>query len=148
MAEGIRGLIVSAPGTGQGKTTLMLGLVRALTARGLTIGTLKVGPDFIDPEFHRAAGGGVSFNLDGWGMRPETRAGLIAAASYLDSKMREIRTGARSANLDRIAVLAALTMAHELLGIKQRESNEAAQLAHHLQALNAKLERVFPSSLQ
>jgi cell division protein ZapA len=79
---------------------------------------------------------------------PEERAGLIAAASYLDSKMREIRTGARSANIDRIAVLAALTMAHELLGIKQRESNEAAQLAHHLQALNAKLERVFPSSLQ
>jgi cell division protein ZapA len=79
---------------------------------------------------------------------PEEHAGLIAAASYLDAKMREIRAGARSANLDRIAVLAALTMAHELLGIKQRESNESAQLAHHLQALNAKLERVFPSSLQ
>jgi len=79
---------------------------------------------------------------------PDERAGLIAAASYLDAKMREIRASARSANLDRIAVLAALTMAHELLGIKQRESHEAAQLAHHLQALNAKLERAFPSSLQ
>ena len=79
---------------------------------------------------------------------PDERPGLIAAATYLDTKMREIRAGARSASLDRIAVLAALTIAHELNGAKQRESSEAAQLAHHLQALNAKLERVFPSSLQ
>ena len=79
---------------------------------------------------------------------PEERAGLIAAATLLDSKMREIRAGARSANLDRIAVLAALTIAHDLLGAKQRESSDAAQLAHHLQAINAKLERVFPASLQ
>jgi cell division protein ZapA len=79
---------------------------------------------------------------------PEERPGLIAAASFLDNKMREIRAGARSANADRIAVLAALTIAHELLGIRQRETNEAATLAHHLQAINAKLERVFPASLQ
>jgi cell division protein ZapA len=79
---------------------------------------------------------------------PEERPGLVAAASHLDSKMREIRNGARTASVDRIAVLAALTLAHELLGIRQRESQDAAQLAHHLQVLNAKLERVFPSSLQ
>jgi len=79
---------------------------------------------------------------------PDERSGLVAAASYLDSKMREIRAGARSASLDRIAVLASLTIAHELLGMKQREANEAAQLAHHLQALNAKLERAFPGSIQ
>ena len=47
---------------------------------------------------------------------PDERPGLIAAASFLDAKMREIRGGARSANLDRIAVLAALTIAHDLLG--------------------------------
>lgn len=79
---------------------------------------------------------------------PEERAGLIAAASHLDSKMREIRNGARNATVDRIAVLAALTLAHELLGIRQRESQDAEQLARHLQVLNAKLERAFPSSLQ
>jgi len=62
--------------------------------------------------------------------------------------MREIRAGARSANLDRIAVLAALTIAHELLGAKQRENNDAAALAHHLQAINAKLERAFVGSVQ
>jgi cell division protein ZapA len=79
---------------------------------------------------------------------PDERPGLVAAASFLDGKMREIRTGARSANLDRIAVLAALTIAHELLGAKQRENNDAAALAHHLQAIHAKLERAFLGSVQ
>ena len=79
---------------------------------------------------------------------PEERPGLIAAASLLDTKMREIRAGARSANVDRIAVLAALTIAHELLGLRDRESSDAAQLAHHLQALHAKLERALPGSIQ
>ena len=79
---------------------------------------------------------------------PAERAGLIAAASYLDGKMRDIRAGARSANLDRIAVLAALTIAHELLGIRQRESSDSAELAHHLQAIHAKLERALPGSIQ
>ena len=79
---------------------------------------------------------------------PEERAGLIAAASLLDGKMREIRAGARSASLDRIAVLAALTIAHELIGAQSRETDSSAQLAHHLQVLNAKLERAFPGSLQ
>ena len=79
---------------------------------------------------------------------PDERPGLIAAAAYLDAKMREIRSGARAANLERIAVLAALTVAHELLDIRQRESSDSAKLAHHLQTLHAKLERVFPASLQ
>jgi cell division protein ZapA len=79
---------------------------------------------------------------------PEERPGLVAAASFLDGKMREIRAGARSANLDRIAVLAALNVAHELLGLRERESSDAAQLAHHLQAINAKLERALPGSIQ
>jgi cell division protein ZapA len=79
---------------------------------------------------------------------PDERPGLIAAAGYLDGKMREIRATVRSAALDRIAVLAALTIAHELLQAKQRESSAAAELAHHLQAINAKLERALPGSIQ
>lgn len=75
-----RGLIISAPATAQGKTTLTLGLIAALRARGLSVGAVKVGPDYIDPGFHRAAGAAVSFNLDHWGMRAETRAALAAQA--------------------------------------------------------------------
>jgi len=81
VAERVRGLIVAGPATGQGKTTLMLGLIAALRGRGMSVGALKIGPDFIDPGFHVAAGAAASFNLDHWGMRPETRAALIGAVA-------------------------------------------------------------------
>lgn len=76
-----KGLIIAAPATGQGKTTLTLGLIAALRARGLKVAALKVGPDFIDPGFHYAAGASASFNLDHWAMRAGTRAALIAKAA-------------------------------------------------------------------
>lgn len=79
---------------------------------------------------------------------PQEREGLLAAARYLDGKMREMRNNARTVPFDRIAVLAALNLSHELLEARQRESSEAAQLAEKLQALNTKLERALPGSLQ
>jgi cell division protein ZapA len=79
---------------------------------------------------------------------PEERAGLLDAARYLDGKMREMRNNARTATLDRIAILAALNISHELLAERQRESSDAARLTERLQALNAKLERAFAASLQ
>ncbi|TVR09182.1 MAG: cobyrinate a,c-diamide synthase [Salinarimonadaceae bacterium] len=62
------GLLVSAPASGTGKTTVMLGLLRALTEDGLSVQPFKSGPDYIDPAFHRAASGRASFNLDTWAM--------------------------------------------------------------------------------
>ena len=78
----------------------------------------------------------------------EERPALLEAARYLDAKMREMRSAARSAGLDRIAILAALNISHELLNERQRESTDSAQLAEKLQALNSKLERAFAGSLQ
>jgi len=72
------GMIISAPSSGSGKTSVTLGVLRALARRGLRVGSAKVGPDFIDPAFHAAASGQSCFNLDGWAMRPETLAGLAA----------------------------------------------------------------------
>ena len=72
------GLMISAPASGTGKTTVMLGLLRALSDAGLTVQPFKSGPDYIDPAFHRAACGRDSFNLDGWAM-PEGLLGAIAA---------------------------------------------------------------------
>lgn len=63
-----KGLLVSAPSSGTGKTTVMLGLLRALCDDGLTVQPFKSGPDYIDPAFHRAATGRASFNLDTWAM--------------------------------------------------------------------------------
>lgn len=62
------GLIISAPGSGTGKTTVMLGLLRCLAQDGVAVQPYKCGPDYIDPAFHRAACGRDSFNLDTWAM--------------------------------------------------------------------------------
>ena len=72
------GLIIAAPSSGSGKTTLTLGLLRHLARRGRRVGAAKAGPDYIDPAFHAAAGGGGCVNLDSWAMRRDTLAGLIA----------------------------------------------------------------------
>jgi len=72
------GLIIAAPSSGSGKTSVTLGLLRALRRRGLRVASAKVGPDFIDPAFHAAASGRPCRSLDGWAMRPATLSGLVA----------------------------------------------------------------------
>ncbi|MBF0427718.1 MAG: cobyrinate a,c-diamide synthase [Magnetococcales bacterium] len=57
-------ILISATRKSSGKTTLTIGLVAALVARGLDVRTFKKGPDFIDPMWLAKAGGGVCRNLD------------------------------------------------------------------------------------
>ena len=72
------GLIVAAPRSGAGKTTLTLGLLRAFARRGLKVSGAKCGPDYIDPAFHAAASGAPSLNLDSWAMPPRLVAHYAA----------------------------------------------------------------------
>ncbi|MEL6966756.1 MAG: cobyrinate a,c-diamide synthase [Pseudomonadota bacterium] len=74
------GILIAAPRSGSGKTVVTLGLLRALANAGQSVASFKAGPDYIDPAFHAAASGKPCFNLDPWGMRVETRHGLLAAA--------------------------------------------------------------------
>ena len=83
------GLLISAPSSGTGKTTVMLGLLRALADDGLSVQPFKSGPDYIDPAFHRAAAGRASFNIDSWAMTPGLIAGIAAQSEGADIVVAE-----------------------------------------------------------
>jgi cobyrinic acid a,c-diamide synthase len=85
----MKGILVSAPASGTGKTTVMLGLLRALSEDGLVVQPFKSGPDYIDPAFHRAAAGRASFNLDSWAMGPGLMDAVAGQAEGADLVVAE-----------------------------------------------------------
>ncbi|TPK17187.1 cobyrinate a,c-diamide synthase [Mesorhizobium sp. B2-5-7] len=76
-----RAIIVGAPRSGSGKTSVTIGILRALTRRGLKVRGAKSGPDYIDPGFHTAATGLSGVNLDSWAMSPPLLNALAAQAA-------------------------------------------------------------------
>ncbi|MBT8410797.1 MAG: cobyrinate a,c-diamide synthase, partial [Octadecabacter sp.] len=79
----MRSLILAAPASGSGKTTITLGLLRALKQASLGIRSAKSGPDYIDPQFHAAATGRPCVNLDPWAMTPDRLRRLAAGPDDL-----------------------------------------------------------------
>ena len=77
----MRGLVISAPSSGQGKTLVTLGLLRALRDRGIAVASAKSGPDFIDPAFHESATGRACVTLDAFAAPPSQLAARAAMQS-------------------------------------------------------------------
>lgn len=74
------------------------------------------------------------------GVPPEERESLLAAARVLEAKMREVRGGNRIAAVDRVAVLAALNLAHELQQMREEQHRREHELVQTLAALNRRLD--------
>src|ERR1700722_20966302 len=84
-----RCLVISAPASGAGKTTVTLALARAFRDRGLKVQCFKSGPDYIDPAFHAAATGRISVNLDSWAMSREAIDALTRRGADADLILAE-----------------------------------------------------------
>jgi cobyrinic acid a,c-diamide synthase len=83
-------LILAAPMSGSGKTTITAALVAAFTARGLRIAPFKVGPDYIDPTYHALAAGRACRNLDAWMLPPDrVRATFVHGTADADLALVE-----------------------------------------------------------
>lgn len=75
------GLLIAAPNSGSGKSLLTLCLLAGFAKHGMRLASAKIGPDYIDAAFQRAASRGICINLDAWSMRPRVLLELAAFAS-------------------------------------------------------------------
>ncbi len=74
------------------------------------------------------------------GVVPDERESLMAAAKLLDSRMRDVRGSNRMAAVDRVAVLAALNLAHELQQLRTEGEQRDREMARLLDDLQRKLD--------
>jgi len=74
-------LVVAGVSSSAGKTTVMVGLSRALRQRGLKVAVFKTGPDYLDPTYHARAANVTSHALDGWMMGKQAVLETFAAVS-------------------------------------------------------------------
>jgi len=78
----------------------------------------------------------------------EERSALLDAAEFLNVRMREIRESGKVVGLDRIAVMAALNLAHELLKGKDRESKLDSGVGYRVRALRERVEGALEKGQQ
>jgi len=78
----------------------------------------------------------------------EERSDLLDSAEYLNAKMREIRESGKVVGLDRIAVIAALNMANELIRIRNRDTNLESEVGGRLRILRERVESALEKGQQ
>ncbi len=78
------------------------------------------------------------------GVAPAERESLVAAARLLDERMRELRGGNRVAAIERVAVLAALNLAHELQMLREQNAERDRRIDAALSGLEQRLQRIEP----
>lgn len=125
----MNGLLIAAPSSGSGKTTVTLGLLRALSRRGIAVTPGKAGPDYIDPAFHAIACGRTCLNYDPWAMRPELLTYQSAGAGPL---VIEAMMGLFDGAADHTGSPASLA---KLLGLSVVLVVDCARLSHSVGAM-------------
>ena len=78
----------------------------------------------------------------------EERAALLDSAEFLNARMREIRDSGKVVGLDRIAVMAALNLANELLQLKQRDGKLDGEVLGRVRTLRERVEKSLEKSQQ
>ncbi|CAM5571396.1 cell division protein ZapA [Rhodanobacter lindaniclasticus] len=76
---------------------------------------------------------------------PEEREGLLEAAGYLDRKMRELRANAKAPSFERLAVLTAISVAHEFINLRKQHDGQSQRLSDGLANLRGKLNAALES---
>ena len=131
----MNGLVIGAPRTGSGKTTVTLGLLAALTRRGLGVAPAKSGPDYIDTTILARAAGRTAINLDAWAM-PKPRLQHLAAEHAAEADLLLVEgamglfDGAADNSGSTADLAASLGLPVILVLDADRQSQSIAALAH------------------
>ncbi|GAA3447246.1 cobyrinate a,c-diamide synthase [Planomonospora venezuelensis] len=138
-------VVIAAPASGAGKTTVATGLMAALARRGLAVSPHKVGPDYIDPGYHALATGRPGRNLDPWLVGEELVAPLfLHGAAGADIAVVEgvmgLYDGAGSGEFASTAHVARLLDAPVVLVVDAaRQSRSVAALVHGFASYDTRL---------
>lgn len=129
----MKGLVIAAPASGHGKTTVTLGLLAAWRQAGIRVVSAKSGPDYIDPAFHAAASGQACATLDSWAMDPGTLRARLPCGELLVVEgamgMFDAAAGARPGGAGSVAALA------RALGLPVVLVVDAARMGQSIRAL-------------
>jgi cell division protein ZapA len=80
--------------------------------------------------------------------QPDERIDLVDSAAYLNGRMKEIRETGKVIGLDRIAVMAALNLAHEVLQLRQRDNGVQHEIGHRIKNLRERVESALEKGQQ